>query len=88
MSAAVRRPSVVVVPFTASDDTAVDWAVEQFAQEGGSGPLVVQPFDPRAVSVADYAELQVRFAYRLRGRFTVAVGKSGLWFAPLPEAVQ
>lgn len=89
MSAAVRRPSAVVtVPFSSSDDTAVDWAVEQFERSGEPGPLVVVPFDPRAVSAADYAELRVRFAHRLAGRFSVAVGKTGLWFVALPEAVQ
>ena len=63
----------LTVPFSLADDSAVTWAVEQFDATGAAALRVIHP-DPRRVAETDLAELRVRFAHRLRGRFVVSCG--------------
>jgi hypothetical protein len=67
------RVETVVTPFTAGDDSAVTWAVEQFDELDKDVLLVVHP-DPHGLSYFDLADLRDRFAGRLAGRYEVFTG--------------
>lgn len=69
----VGRVDVVTVPFSADDDSAVAWAVEQFDPASKDVLLVVHP-DARGLTYFELAELRDRFADHLAGRFEVFTG--------------
>lgn len=64
---------VVVLPFSADDDTAVSWAVHQFESDGRDELKIVHP-DPRGVGYVELSEIRVRFESHLSGRFRVEAG--------------
>lgn len=68
-----RPETVAVLPFSAEDDSAVSWAVHQFDADDSDELLVVHP-DPRGVAYPELAELRVRFASHLAGRYRVEAG--------------
>lgn len=70
---ATGRVELVVTPYSANDDSAVTWAVEQFDDLDKDVLLVVHP-DPRGLSYFDLSDLRDRFAGRLAGRFEVFTG--------------
>ena len=67
------RVEAVVAPFSATDDSAVRCAVEQFDPIDKDVLLVVHP-EPDGLSYFDLADLQLRFAGELAGRYEVFTG--------------
>jgi hypothetical protein len=68
-----RPEAVAVLPFSAEDDSAVTWAVHQFESDDREELKVVHP-DPHGVGYPELAELRVRFASHLAGRYRVEAG--------------
>lgn len=67
------HPSVAVLPFSAEDDSAVTWALHQFAADDRTELRVVHP-DPRGVGYPELAELRMRFASHCAGQYRVWAG--------------
>jgi len=65
--------SVAVLPFSSEDDSAVTWALSQFAGDSRAELRIVHP-DPRGVGFPELSELRVRFAAHCAGRYRVWVG--------------
>jgi hypothetical protein len=68
-----RPEAVAVLPFSSEDDSAVTWAVHQFEADDREELKVVHP-DPHGVGCPELAELRVRFASNLAGRYRVWAG--------------
>jgi hypothetical protein len=68
-----NRVETVVVPFSTADDSAVRRAVEEFEALDKDVLLVVHP-EPWGIDFFDLADLQLRFAALLLGRYEVFTG--------------